>query len=141
MIILLIALALALLVMFMISATAKPPVRHRHRRPGHVDRQLVRQRWTTIKHLSEQGGVGLRSAVSEADKLLDHILRQRGYQGNTMAERLKNAEREFSDKNAVWRAHKLRNALAHEVEFDLVASQAKEAIRTLEVALKDLGGI
>ncbi len=124
------------------SATAKPTHKSHKHRPGHVDRELVRQRWTTIKHIAQNnGGVGLRNAVSEADKLLDHVLKQRGFRGETMAERLKAAQSQFSDRNAVWRAHKLRNALVHEVEFDLVASQVREALADFERALKDMGAL
>jgi hypothetical protein len=61
-----------------------------------------------------------------------------------MGERLKSARPRFADRglyDALWRAHKLRNALAHEVGFDLVPSQAKEALRDFERGLKYLGAL
>jgi hypothetical protein len=69
-------------------------------------------------------------------------MRQSGLSGDTMGERLKNARGRFPDRSiydGIWRAHKLRNALAHEVGFDLVPSQAKEALSDFERGLRALG--
>ena len=108
---------------------------------SHLDRPLVAERWATIQAMSQGGGNGLRQAVSEADKLFDYVMKAQGYPGETMADRLRSAQSKLSDRNAVWSAHKLRNALAHEVGFDLVASQVHEALRGFERGLKDLGAL
>lgn len=108
---------------------------------GAIDQSEIKARWSTIMATSGTGASGLKSSLNEADKLLDHVMKQVGYSGDKMAERLKLAGPRFTDQNAVWRAHKLRNALAHEIGFDLVPSQAKEALRDFEQALKDLGGM
>lgn len=108
---------------------------------GFVDRAETTSRWNTIMAVSNTGASGLKSSINEADKLLDHVLKQLGYGGERMGERLKQAGPRFSDQNAVWRAHKLRNALAHEIGFDLVPNQAKEALHDFEQALKDLGAL
>jgi hypothetical protein len=82
--------------------------------------------------------------VSEADKLFDHYLLQTGLARSSMGERLKAARPRFSSYeiyDAVWKAHKLRNALAHDVGFDLVASQARQAVADFGRGLKDLGGL
>jgi len=105
---------------------------------GAIDQSEIKARWATIMATSGTGASGLKSSLNEADKLLDHVMKQAGYSGERMAERLKLAGPRFTDQNAVWRAHKLRNALAHEIGFDLVPSQAKEALRDFEQALKDL---
>ena len=105
---------------------------------GFVDQSEIRTRWQTIMSTSTTGASGLKSSINEADKLLDHVMKQLGYPGERMGDRLKLAGPRFTDRNAVWRAHKLRNALAHEIGFDLVPSQAKEALRDFEQALKDL---
>jgi len=104
----------------------------------------VADKWATIQTISAGGPAGLKNALSEADKLFDHVLKQQGYPGETMAERLKAAKSSFSSYNfynGIWRAHKLRNALAHEVGFDLVPSQAREALGDFERGLKDLGAL
>ncbi|HEX3082431.1 MAG TPA: hypothetical protein VHQ86_04200 [Candidatus Saccharimonadia bacterium] len=113
------------------------------RRMPHVslDRADFAARWQTIMAVSTTGASGLKSSINEADKLLDHALKQSGYAGATMGDRLRSAGSRFSNRNDVWSAHKLRNALAHEVGFDLVPSQAKEALSQFEQGLKDLGAL
>ena len=123
------------------SQSAKPSAKRTKR--GHVDREMVSGRWNTIKLTSETGATGLKSSVGEADKLLDYVMRQMGFGGETMAERLRQGQKSFSrpQYEAIWQAHKLRNSLAHDISVDLVPSQAKEALRTYERALKDLGAL
>ena len=78
--------------------------------------------------------------VINGDKLLDKALMEMGVPGKTMGERLKRAQEKFSDENAVWRAHKLRNALAHE-DLEITYKQAAGALSAYKQALKDLGAI
>jgi hypothetical protein len=111
---------------------------------GFVDSSEIQIRWNTIKATSETGASGLKSSINEADKLVDYVLKQLAMSGDTMGERLKSARTrfpEYSDYDALWRAHKLRNALAHEIGFDLVPSQAKEALHDFERGLKALGAL
>ena len=75
----------------------------------------------------------------EADKLLDYVMKARGFAGETMADRLRSGGQSLSNLNAVWGAHKLRNQLAHEVEHDLVAQQVRNALLTYQQAITDLG--
>lgn len=145
---LIVVLALALLLFAIASGSAQRTGRGRARRGGgrqsavgRLQPEQFTDRWSTIQAMAAGGGNGLRTAVSEADKLLDHALRQSGVSGDTMGERLKREGGRLSDINGVWRAHKLRNALAHEVGFDLVPSQAREALGSFERALKDLGAL
>ncbi|HEY6736510.1 MAG TPA: hypothetical protein VI322_02225 [Candidatus Saccharimonadia bacterium] len=109
-----------------------------------LSREQVRERWATIEAMAAGGGPGLRQAIQEADKLLDLALRQAGAHGDTMGERLKSAKSKFTNYSfydGAWRAHKLRNALAHEVGFDLVPSQAREALQDFKFAINDLGAM
>lgn len=110
-------------------------------RVGSLDREFVARKWATIQSMSQGNGGSLRDAVSEADKLLDYALKNTGVRGETMGERLKNSGSRFSNLNAIWNAHKVRNALAHEAEFDLVPAQAHEAIAAFERGLHDLGAL
>ena len=79
--------------------------------------------------------------VTEADKLLDKALIEAGIMGKTMGDRLKKCNGRFEDLNAVWRAHKLRNMIAHESDFEVSYIQAKNALEIYKKALKDLGAI
>jgi hypothetical protein len=91
--------------------------------------------------MAQGNGSQLRDAVSEADKLLDYALKHSGVRGETMGERLKNSRSRFSSIDTIWTAHKLRNALAHEADFDLVPNQAREAITDFKRGLQDLGAL
>lgn len=136
MIYLLLILVVALLLYAMVLGQSKParPVKS-------LSKEETQLKWATIEAMVKQGGLGLRSSVLEADKLLDHAMRARGFRGQTMAERLRTAQSKLSDHNAVWRAHKLRNTLAHEVQADVVASQVKQALSDYKRALTDLGAL
>jgi hypothetical protein len=140
-VLLIVVLAAALLLFAVISggSGSKKPRKRSANRVGGVDREFVARKWAEIE--TKAGGGALVSAVSEADKLLDYALKQSGVRGETMGERLKQSGGRFSDINAIWSAHKLRNTLAHEAEFDLVPSVAKEAIASFRRGLQDLGAL
>ena len=135
-IILIIALVLGLLLLAVIGKSG--PKTTGKNRTKSIDREFVALRWSEIEGMT---GGSLRSAVSEADKLLDYALRHSGATGATMGERLKSSGSRFSDIDAIWSAHKVRNALAHEAEFDLVPAQAKEAVASFKQGLRDLGAL
>lgn len=81
-------------------------------------------------------------AIIEGDKLLDKALCEMGVPGRTMGDRLKKIGKEkFSQLNAVWHAHKMRNQIAHEADFHPEYRQAQRALETYKQALKDLGAI
>jgi hypothetical protein len=138
---LIIVLAAGLLIMAVISASGSKRSSRSRMRTGSIDKEFVSRKWATVQAMSVGNGANLRDAVSEADKLLDYALKQFGVPGETMGDRLKRSGRRFNDINAIWRAHKLRNALAHEVDFDLVPAQAKEALNDFEQGLRDLGAL
>ena len=58
-----------------------------------------------------------------------------------MGDRLKKAGGRFTNIDAVWRAHKLRNAIAHEDDLEITYRQAASALLIYKQALKDLGAI
>jgi hypothetical protein len=83
----------------------------------------------------------LHMAVLNADKLFDNALKERGYKGDTMGERLKRATRQLNNANAIWAAHKLRNRIAHEDKVNVSRGQALKAVAIFKAALKDLGAL
>jgi hypothetical protein len=139
--ILVLALVAGLLLYAMILGGTKKTPKRTAKGVSYLDRSAVTLRWQTILAVSESGPAGLKTSVSDADKLFDHVLQQQSFRGSTMAERLKQAQTRLSDRESVWRAHKLRNSLAHDITFDLVPSQAKGALRDFERGLKDLGAL
>jgi hypothetical protein len=114
----------------------------RLRKSGAVNLQEVAQQWTDIQTTVGLGGTShFAQGVVAADKLLDHVLKQKGYQGETMGERLKSAQDDMSAAvyHNAWQAHKLRNHLVHEVGSQVMSFQVKEAIQQYEAALRELG--
>lgn len=97
------------------------------------DRKFLLKKWQEIKRDPD-----LRHQIINADKILDKLLEKRGYQGN-VGDKLKQSKAHFSDLDGVWNAHKLRNKLAHELDFHLSSGAAQVALRSFEKAFKDLG--
>lgn len=79
--------------------------------------------------------------IIEGDKLLDKALIEMGIPGKTMGDRLKRSGDRFEHLNSVWRAHKLRNAIAHEAGFEISYKQAFNALNVYREALRNLGAI
>jgi len=77
----------------------------------------------------------------KADNLFDDVLKSVGFGGSTLGERLKVASYKYPKLREVWEAHKIRNRLVHESEFELSLSQTKRAIEIFKRALKNLGAI
>lgn len=82
--------------------------------------------------LSSNNVIELKHAVMEADKLVDRALKLKGFQGDSFADRLRDAERSV-DRNVyqnIWQGHKVRNRIAHESESISIA-ELKSAIDKL----------
>lgn len=101
-----------------------------------------RRRWLEIeRQLKKDDQRSCQFAVVEADKLLDTALKERGVRGETMGERLKAAKDQLSSRDAVWRAHKLRNQIVHEADVKMSYDAARQALAGFKRALKDMGAI
>ncbi len=109
---------------------------------GAIDVEKYRVRWLTIEQsLLRDNEASYHLAVMNADKLLDHALRDRGVKGQTMGDRMKFAKDRWSNRNALWTAHKLRNRIAHEPDVRVKYDEARYALAAFKQALKDLGAI
>lgn len=110
---------------------------------GHIfNKETYQAKFLSIENkLNQHNAATFMTTVIEADKLLDKALIEMGVPGKTMGERLKKCDGKFSNLNAVWRAHKLRNALAHESDLEITYKQAYNALQVYRQALKDLGAI
>lgn len=80
----------------------------------------------------------VKDSLVELDKLLDYLLKNKRVKGETLGERLKNANSMFTrnDYNALWNAHKLRNQLVHEVEHSISITTIKNNSRTMASIIK-----
>lgn len=103
-----------------------------------LSRAEIQKRWATLKQTSQQGNMGAKLAIMEADMLLDSALKSMSMSGTTLGERLKFATYKYPKLNGVWWAHKLRNQLVHEASFNLSSNEARRALDEFESALKIL---
>lgn len=112
------------------------------RKTGVLNTEEFRVEWLKIMNsLDGKNPSTFEFALINADKLLDKALKDLDIQGITMAERLKFAGSRFSNKNNVWSAHKLRNHIAHDHDYQLKIVHARRALAFYKRALRDLGAI
>lgn len=102
-------------------------------------KKFIQEKWAEIKAQSEKGDmVHWKLSIIEADKLVDTVLKELGFIGNTMGERLKTVtEKDLPSINSLWQVHNLRNNLVHTSDFNINKSQAEKAISIFEKALKE----
>lgn len=78
-------------------------------------------------------------AVVEADKFMDDLIKQIGFKGRDMGERLKQVNpSQISNINEIWQAHKIRNNLVHDPNFKITYGDAEFVVKTYEKTLKEL---
>ena len=107
-----------------------------------LDKTWYHSQWLSIMKKINDGSAGdWQLAILQADKLLDKALRERGVAGKTMGERMKQYQSRWTNANAVWSAHKLRNKIAHEADVTLSHDTARRAAASFKQALKDVEAI
>lgn len=112
------------------------------KRTYHFNVEAYQSRFLAIENkLKKDSPATWTVTIIDADKLLDKALIEMGIPGKTMGDRLKRSGDKFTNLNAVWRAHKLRNAIAHESDLEISYKQAFNALAIYKQALKDLGAI
>lgn len=96
--------------------------------------------WNNIKLLLQQKSPSqLKQALINADRCVDAALRDMVI-GESMGERLKNAQDlfEWDVYQKIWDAHKLRNNLVHEANYEPPYFMINEAIANFKRALNNL---
>ncbi len=107
-----------------------------------LDVDKYRSKWLAIENsLVRDQPASAHMAILNADKLVDQALKDRGIRGETMGERMKTVKNRWSNRNAIWEAHKLRNQIAHETDVNVSYDAARRALAGFKQALKDLGAI
>lgn len=108
------------------------------------DRQTVRDSWLKIEEQVSFGKPSnYRSAVIDADKLVDFVLRKIYPADEAMGERLKNAKVKFVNYyeiyDGLWFAHKVRNEIVHNVNFELPSVEVRSILDKFKAGLERLG--
>lgn len=78
-------------------------------------------------------------AVIDADNLLDEALTAAKFKGKTVGEKLVAAQRELTDNEAVWFAHKYRAKIETIDGRKITKKNVMEALTGFRQALRDLG--
>lgn len=113
--------------------------RNKGARVSKAEKEKVYRAWTQIRELQNGDDHALARAVIEGDKLLDWCLQLSGIRGNTMGDRLKNSRGVLHNLDEVWKAHKLRNQLAHELDARPRPGEVHAAVKQFEIAIRQLG--
>ena len=106
---------------------------------ANLDKVTIRRQWAKVRSLV--GNAEPQFAVIEGDKVFDNALKQLGFKGETMGDRLKSAQPSIKNINDVWSAHKLRNRLVHEPDVDISMRDVQTALSSFEKALRQMGAL
>lgn len=112
--------------------------------PEHAEEVRDHSRWAHVRQLVESPHESdWRQAIIEADIMLDDLLSQLGYPGNTVGEKLKAVDpSRFQTLQYAWDAHKVRNEIAHSGSaYQLDEHQAHRTIAMYEVVMREHGEI
>lgn len=105
---------------------------------------IINPRWQLIgKYYNSASQADWKLAILEADIMLFDVLNKSGFQGYSIGEMLK-----FTDKSKLatldlaWRAHKIRNEIAHQgLDYVLTRQKVEEAISDYEKVFEELNFI
>jgi len=73
----------------------------------------------------------------EADAVLDKALSELKFEGS-LADKLKKAGPRLKNIDSIWKAHKLRNHIAHEAGVQVNGNEVGRAVKVLEKAIRSL---
>jgi len=120
-----------------------------HKRTAPILPEVAEERgksiqWQSIKEKASSGNPAeWKLAILEADSVLDELLEERGYPGDSIGERLKSmSPSDFLSYDDAWEAHKVRNQIAHEgASMDLSQKIVRETISRYEKVFKEMGSV
>ena len=93
-----------------------------------------------LKHLESLNESEWRVAVIEADKIIDEVLTRKGFEGESVAEKMSSIEKEqMRSIDRLWEAHKARNRIVHKPDYKMEQSEVRRLISYYEEALVELG--
>ena len=112
------------------------------KRVSNATSQKIREKWRgeIVVALQTRSPAQLRQALITADKLLDTALGEVS-EGENMSSRLKNAKDlfEWDLYDKIWKAHKVRNSLVHDLDYEPTYFVLEEAISDLKLGLIEIG--
>lgn len=106
--------------------------------------EIRNERWTAVLgHLFSDNINDWKLSIIEADSMLDSLMTQLGFKGESLGEKLKSADRDkFRSLTSAWEVHTLRNRIAHEgLSFSISHYEAKRVIALYEQIFREFGYI
>ncbi len=110
----------------------------------HAVEEVEHSRWKHVMELIESPHESdWRQAIIEADIILYDALEHDGYEGQTVAEKLKQVTpNRIASVQEAWEAHKVRNDIAHQGSaYPLTDQMAYRTIQRYETVLREFGEI
>lgn len=101
---------------------------------------VANPRWPRVVQLFQSpNSQDWRIAVIEADSMLEDLLIRLGYQGESLAGRMRSIEpSDFPTLQLAWEAHLVRNKIAHEgLNYQLSREEANRVYRLYEAVFHD----
>lgn len=101
-------------------------------------------RWMqTLHYLFSNNESDWKLAIIEADSMLDSLMDQLGFRGESLGEKLKSATQDsFRNLSIAWEVHTIRNRIAHEgLAYEISQHEAKRIIAIYERIFRDYGFI
>ena len=93
------------------------------------------ENWSKVlNYLFSQHGSDWKLAIIEADSMLETLLDQMGFRGDSLGDKLKSANQDnFPQMTIAWEVHTIRNRIAHDgLSFELSQHEAKRVIALYE---------
>lgn len=102
-------------------------------------KEVRNERWENLlKYLESDNPSEWKLAIIEADTLLDEMVAKLGYEGSNLGERLQVIEpSDFLTLQEAWDAHKVRNRIAHEANYQLTKREARRVIGLYEKVFRE----
>ena len=108
-----------------------------------VEAKGIMVQWQVVlDHINSENPAEWKLAILEADNMLDEILEDQGYVGETVADKLKvMTPSRIASYDDLWDAHKVRNQIAHggAIDMELTKKTARDTVTKFGNAFKDLG--
>lgn len=98
------------------------------------------ERWENVKKLiNSHAESDWKQAIIEADIILNNMIERMGYEGETLAEKLKQIEAsDFITLDSAWQAHRVRNKIAHSGSlFKLTREEAEKTINMYQKVFEE----
>lgn len=100
-------------------------------------------KWQEVQnHIRSLQEAEWKFAVIEADKIVEEVLREAGWPGDTLGEKLMQIDKnQLVSIDELWEAHKLRNVIVHDPDRQVRLNDARVAVSQYEKALRELGAL